>query len=151
MLRHRGNIRKCRYIGLFCIHQVCDVPFENHASKKSSFTMATIRAESNHEQCPISSKNSVFLPTLSPSIAIALKRSSMLVEAWVSIVYQPQTTDLYTRAVWADKALSQTGNAVSRLILCLLLPTQSAFLPVTLEDVARGDYSSYERWVITLF
>jgi hypothetical protein len=105
MLQHWGNIRKCRYIGRFSIHQVCDAPFENHASKKLPFTIAAMRADFNLKNDCISFKNSVFLPILSPSIALTLKRSSTLAESRKSIVYQPQMTDLHNSAVWADQAL----------------------------------------------
>ena len=106
---------------------------------KSSFTVAMMEAESNNKHCHISFENSVVIPILSPSITLSLKQSLTLVGAWKSIVYQPQMTDLHTRAVWADQALLETGNAVSQPFLCLLQPAQSAFLPVALDNVSHVD------------
>ena len=107
MLWHRGSIRKFCNIGHFSIHKVSDMPFENHTPKKLPFAVVTMmQVKSNRKHCRISSKNNVFLPILSPSIALTLKRSSTLTEAQKSIVNQAQMSDLHTRAIWADQVLS---------------------------------------------
>jgi hypothetical protein len=81
-----------------------------------------------------------FLPILVPSIALTLKQSLTLVEAWKSIVYQLQMTDHHTWAIWLNQVLStDREHCISAVFDNMLLPAQSAFLPNALENVMSAE------------